>query len=152
MMMIKKVAIYCRVSTDDQSIDHQLNSLLDYAKAREFEVNSQFQYCDVGVSGSKENRPQLDRLMDDARKRKFDIVLVWKFDRFARSSKQLALALDEFRSLGIEFISFTENIDTSSPLGQAMFTLISAMAQIERDLIVERIKSGMDNAKKNGKK
>ena len=82
MMMIKKVAIYCRVSTEDQSIDHQLNSLLDYAKAREFEVNSQFQYCDVGISGSKENRPQLDRLMDDARKRKFDIVLVWKFDRF----------------------------------------------------------------------
>ena len=152
MMMIKKVAIYCRVSTEDQSIDHQLNSLLDYAKAREFEVNSQFQYCDVGISGSKENRPQLDRLMDDARKRKFDIVLVWKFDRFARSSKQLALALDEFRSLGIEFISFTENIDTSSPLGQAMFTMISAMAQLERDLIVERIKSGMDNAKKNGKK
>lgn len=147
---MKKVAIYCRVSTEDQSIEHQKQTLLEYAEARNFEVIAD--YADIGVSGAKETRPDLDRLMEDARKRKFEMVLVWKFDRFARSSKLLALALDEFRSLGIEFVSFTENIDTSSPLGQAMFSIISAMAQLERDLTAERIKSGMDHAKRRGKK
>jgi len=89
--------------------------------------------------------------MDDARKRKFDAMVVWRFDRFARSTKHLLLALEEFRSLGIQFISYQENIDTSSPLGQALFTIVSAVAQLERDLIRERITAGIRNARANGK-
>jgi DNA invertase Pin-like site-specific DNA recombinase len=90
--------------------------------------------------------------MEDARKRKFDAIVVWRFDRFARSTKHLLLALEEFRSLGIQFISYQENIDTSSPLGQALFTIVSAVAQLERDLIRERVSAGIRNARANGKK
>ena len=89
--------------------------------------------------------------MNDARKRKFDSVLVWRFDRFARSTKHLLLALEEFRSLGIQFISYQENIDTTSPLGQALFTIVSAVAQLERDLIRERVKAGLRVAKAKGR-
>ena len=90
--------------------------------------------------------------MDDARKRKFDTVLVWKFDRFARSTKHLISALDEFKNLGIDFISYSENIDTSSPLGKAVFTIVAAIGELERSLIVERVKSGLQAARKRGKK
>ena len=90
--------------------------------------------------------------MDDARKRQFDTIVVWRFDRFARSTKHLLSALEEFRSLGIQFISYQENIDTSSPLGQALFTIVSAVAQLERDLIRERVTAGIRNARANGKK
>jgi len=90
--------------------------------------------------------------MDDARKRRFDCILVWRFDRFARSTKHLLLALEEFRSLGIQFISYQENIDTTSPLGQALFTIVSAVAQLERDLIRERVRAGLRNARAKGKK
>ena len=90
--------------------------------------------------------------MNDARKRRFDVVLVWRFDRCARSTKHLILALEEFRNLGIDFISFQENIDTSSPLGGALFTIISAVAQLERDIIAERVRAGLRRAKENGQK
>lgn len=90
--------------------------------------------------------------MDDARKRQFEVIVVWRFDRFARSTKHLLLALEEFRSLGIQFISYQENIDTSSALGQALFTIVSAVAQLERDLIRERVSAGIRNARANGKK
>jgi DNA invertase Pin-like site-specific DNA recombinase len=90
--------------------------------------------------------------MEDARKRRFDAIVVWRFDRFARSTKHLLLALEEFRSLGIQFISYNENIDTSSPLGQALFTIVSAVAQLERDLIRERVSAGIRNARENGRK
>jgi len=90
--------------------------------------------------------------MDDGRKRKFDVVLVWRFDRFARSTKHLILALEDFRNLGVDFVSYQENIDTSSPLGSAIFTIISAVAQLERDIIAERVKAGLRRAKENGKK
>jgi len=90
--------------------------------------------------------------MEDARKRRFDAIVVWRFDRFARSTKHLLLALEEFRSLGIQFISYQENMDTSSPLGQALFTIVSAVAQLERDLIRERVSAGIRNARANGKK
>lgn len=90
--------------------------------------------------------------MDDARKRKFDAIVVWKFDRFARSTKHLLAALEEFRSLGIQFVSYQENMDTSSPLGQALFTIVSAVAQLERDLIRERVSAGIRNAQANGKR
>ncbi len=112
-----------------------------------------FKVCeDNGVSGTKEKRPALSGLMNDAKKRKFDIVLVWRFDRFARSTKHLVTALYEFRNLGIDFISYQENIDTSSPLGEAIFTIISAMSTLERDIIAERVKGGLRKARANGKR
>ncbi len=110
------------------------------------------EYADNGISGTKDSRPALNELMNDAKKRRFDTVLVWRFDRFARSTKHLILALEEFRGLGIDFVSYQENIDTSSPLGSAIFTIISAVAQLERDIIAERVKAGLRRAKENGKK
>ncbi len=148
--MEKRVAIYVRVSTKDQSVDMQLNDLERYSRERglnDFKI-----YEDSGVSGTKETRPALTELMDDAKKRKFDIVLVWRFDRFARSTKHLVTALYEFRNLGIDFISYQENIDTSSPLGEAIFTIISAMSKLERDIIAERVKGGLRKARANGKR
>ena len=144
-----RVAIYARVSTSEQSPELQLRDLRQYATARLLTVS---EYVDTGFSGAKQSRPALDRLMDDARKRRFDCVLVWRFDRFARSTKHLLLALEEFRSLGVQFISYQENIDTTSPLGQALFTIVSAVAQLERDLIRERVRAGLRNARANGKK
>ena len=146
----KKVAIYVRVSTKDQSVGMQLNDLERYTKERELNIFKVYE--DNGVSGTKETRPALGQLMDDARKRKFDIVLVWRFDRFARSTKHLVNALYEFRNLGIDFISYQENIDTSSPLGEAIFTIISAMSKLERDIIAERVKGGLRKARANGKR
>lgn len=143
-----KVAIYARVSTLDQDVAMQLRDLREYAGSRKFEVFKE--YVDRGVSGSKVSRPALDALMDSARKRRFDAVLVWRFDRFARSTKHLALALDEFRSLGVQFVSYNENIDTSTPMGAAMFTIISAMAQLERDIIRERVIAGVRTAQAAG--
>src|SRR5882757_11131804 len=109
------------------------------------------EYVDVGQSGAKDSRPELNILMGDARKRQFDAIVVWRFDRFARSTKHLLMALEEFRFLGIQFISYQENMDTSSPLGQALFTIVSAVAQLERDLIRERVTAGIRNARANGK-
>ena len=145
----KKVAIYVRVSTKDQSVGMQLNDLERYSKERGLNIFKVYE--DNGVSGTKETRPALGQLMDDARKRKFNVVLVWRFDRFARSTKHLVNALYEFRNLGIDFISYQENIDTSSPLGEAIFTIISAMSKLERDIIAERVKGGLRKAKANGK-
>jgi DNA invertase Pin-like site-specific DNA recombinase len=144
-----RIAIYARVSTKDQSCDLQLRDLRAYCAARGFSV--QREYVDVGESGAKDSRPQLNELMSAARKRLFDAVVVWRFDRFARSTKHLLLALEEFRSLGIQFISYQENLDTSSPLGQALFTIVAAVAQLERDLIRERVSAGIRNARANGK-
>lgn len=145
-----RIALYARVSTKDQSCDLQLRDLRTYCAVRGFEAAHE--YVDVGQSGAKDSRPELDKLMDDARKRKFDAILVWRFDRFARSTKHLLLALEEFRSLGVQFISYNENIDTSSPLGQALFTIVSAVAQLERDLIRERVSAGIRNARAKGRK
>ncbi|MFH1446392.1 MAG: recombinase family protein, partial [Chloroflexota bacterium] len=151
-MKNRRTAIYARVSTSNgqQSPDMQLSALRDYCEARRLEVYEE--YVDEGISGSKDSRPALNDLMDAARKRKFDCVCVYKFDRFARSTKHLLAALDEFKSLGIDFISYSENIDTSSPLGKAVFTIVGAIGELERSLIVERVKSGLQAAKKRGKK
>jgi len=146
----KGIAVYARVSTSDQSTESQLLDLRHYVQNRGWKVYREF--VDEGISGTKDSRPALDQLMDDAKKRKFDVVLVWRFDRFARSTKHLILALEEFRNLGIDFVSYQENIDTSSPLGSAIFTIISAVAQLERDIIAERVKAGLRRAKENGKK
>lgn len=145
-----RCAIYARVSTKDQNCELQTRDLRAYCAARGFEVTAEF--IDVGFSGAKDSRPQLNTLMEQARKRHFDILLVWRFDRFARSTRHLLSALEEFRSLGIQFISYQENIDTSSPLGQALFTIISAVAQLERDLIRERVTAGVRLARSKGKR
>jgi len=144
-----RAAIYARVSTKDQSRDMQMRDLRAYCAARGFTIIRE--YIDIGQSGAKDSRPQLNELMADARKRKFDSILVWRFDRFARSTKHLLLALEEFRSLGVQFVSYQENIDTRSPLGQALFTIVSAVAQLERDLIRERVSAGVRNARAGGK-
>jgi DNA invertase Pin-like site-specific DNA recombinase len=145
-----RIGIYARVSTKDQSCELQLRDLRTYCAARGVDLLRE--YVDVGQSGAKDSRPELNILMGDARKRQFDAIVVWRFDRFARSTKHLLLALEEFRSLGIQFISYQENMDTSSPLGQALFTIVSAVAQLERDLIRERVTAGIRNARENGKK
>src|SRR6202171_6134493 len=145
-----RIAIYARVSTKDQSCELQVRDLRAYCAARGFDLVRE--YIDVGQSGATDSRHELNKLMDDARKRQFDAIIVWRFDRFARSTKHLLMALEEFRSLGIQFISYQENTDTSSPLGQALFTIVSAVAQLECDLIRERVSAGLRNARANGKK
>ncbi len=147
----KRAALYARVSTKkDQDPEVQLLDLRRYCRDRNFEIVGEF--VDVGISGTKESRPELDRLMDQARKRRFDVVLVWRFDRFARSVQHLVSALHEFRGLGVGFLSFQENIDTTSPLGEAIFVIVAAMARLERDIIVERVKAGLRKAKADGKR
>jgi len=149
--MKKRVAIYARVSTTDgrQDPEVQLQPLREYCKQRGFTVHKE--YVDK-MSGSRDDRPALARMMDDARKRKIDAVLVFYFDRFARSVKQLVLALEEFNQLGIDFISYSENIDTSTPMGRVLFTIVSAMAEFERSLIQERVRAGLQKAKRDGKR
>lgn len=145
----KRVGIYERISTVDQSVGMQDTDLKRYCDQRGLEVYKV--YCDKGISGAKDRRPALDQLMNDARKRKFDVVLVWRFDRFARSTKHLITALEEFRHCGIEFISYLDNIDTSSPMGKAMFTIVAAVAELERGIIAERVTAGLRNAKAKGR-
>lgn len=143
------VAIYARVSTQEQDPGLQLSELRKYIQDRGWQVYRE--YVDIGHSGAKDSRPELNKLMADAKRRKFDTVLVWKFDRFARSVKHLVNSLYEFKALGIDFVSLTEGIDTSTPLGEAMFSIIGAMAQLERDLIRERVTAGMRRAREKGK-
>ena len=142
-----RVAIYARVSTRAQQPRTQLRELKAHAKRRGFAVECEL--IDI-ESGAKADRPKLAELFDLAGKRKVDVVLVWKFDRFARSTKQLITALEEFRELGVDFISYTENIDTSTPAGKVLFTVISAFAEFERDLIRERVRAGLDHARAEG--
>ncbi len=144
------VAIYARVSTvgKGQDVDMQLCDLRTYATSRGLSIFKE--YVDDGISGRKDKRPALDMLMNDARKRRFDAVLVWRFDRFARSTRHLVTALEDFRHLGIDFVSFQENIDTSSPMGKAMFTIVSAIAELEADIIRERVIAGIANARAKG--
>ena len=144
----KVAALYARVSTLDQNCEVQLEDLRRYAGKR---FASYCEYTDAGVSGTQRHRPQLDALMRDARRRLFDVVLVWKFDRFARSLKHLIESLDEFSALGIDFISLTEGIDTTTPAGQLLFHIVGAVAQFERDLIAERVRAGMAHARSLGK-
>ena len=147
--MQKKIGLYARVSTNNgrQDVEVQLQPLREYCKQRSFSIYRE--YIDH-LSGANDDRPSLKQMMDDARKRKMDTVLVWKFDRFARSTKSLVLALEEFRQLGIDFISYSENIDTSTPMGKVVFTIISSLAEFERSLIRERVVAGLNKAKADG--
>jgi DNA invertase Pin-like site-specific DNA recombinase len=128
----------------------QVRELGEYCEHRSLKITSE--YVDVGISGSKEKRPELDRLMADAHRRRFDCVVVWKFDRFARSVSHLLRALETFKAQGIEFISFSEQMDTSTPAGKMVFTVLGAVAELERSLIVERVKAGLRNARAKGKR
>lgn len=143
-----RVGIYVRVSTSGQSTRAQELELRDYVRRRGWVV--QRVYADRGFSGAKESRPALDQLLADCRRRCLDIVLVWKFDRFARSLKQLVSALEEFRRLKVNFISSTEGIDTTLASGELVFGIIASMAQFERSLIGERVKAGLARARKEG--
>ena len=148
----KRIAIYARVSTKNngQDPETQLVALREYAHNRDLEIVGE--YVDVGISGSKDRRPELEQLMKHARQRRFDAVLVARFDRFARSVRHLVMALDEFHSLEIDFISLSESIDTSTPMGRMVFTVIGAVAELERSLIRDRVMMGLNRAKAQGKK
>ncbi len=140
-----KVALYARVSTDGQDPEVQLAALRAHVANRSWQSVGEF--VDRGFSGATQRRPALDRLMRAAWAGQFQGVLVWRFDRFARSVKHLVTALETFRTLRVEFISLQEQLDTATPIGQAMFTVIGAMAQLERDIIRERVKAGLAHAK-----
>ena len=145
-----RTALYARVSTSDKGQDPemQLRELREHCKRRGWEIVGE--YVDVGVSGSKDSRPQLNRLFAAAHRRQCDAVLVWKLDRFGRSLKHLVNALAEFESLGVAFISLKESLDLTTPAGRLMFGIISAMAEFERDLIRERVRSGIANRRSKG--
>jgi DNA invertase Pin-like site-specific DNA recombinase len=132
-----------------QDSEVQLRELREYVVVRGWAIVAV--YTD-SVSGSKDSRPGLNRLMSDAGRRSFDVVVVWRFDRFARSVSHLLRALEQFQALGIDFISLSENVDTSTPTGKMIFTVLGAVAELERSLIVERVKAGSRNARAKGKK
>ena len=144
-----KTAIYARVSTIDQHTDNQIIVLQKYCDARNYHI--EYTYVDKGVSGSKESRPEFDNMMNDAKKRKFDCLLVWKLDRLSRSLRHLLNTLDELNNVGISFICYQDNIDTTTPTGRLMFHMVGAFAEFERSLIQERVKLGLQRAKQQGK-
>ena len=149
---MKRAALYARVSTNNghQNPEMQLNELRSYCERRGLEIAGE--YVDNGVSGAKERRPHLDRLLADCRRRMVDAVVVYRYDRFARSLRQLVNALEEFRSLGIDFISLHEGVDTSTPNGRLVFGIFASIAEFERELIRDRVKSGIAAAKAKGKR
>ena len=146
---MKRAAVYVRISTTEQNPDLQNHELPEYCQRRSWQVAELY---DDRVSGGKDRRAGLDRLMADARRRKFDVVVVWKFDRFARSTSHLLRALEEFSALGIDFVSVTEAIDTSTPAGKMVFTVLGAVAELERSIIRERVIAGQKAAKRRGVK
>jgi DNA invertase Pin-like site-specific DNA recombinase len=149
--MTSRVAIYARVSTTNhgQDVAVQTRDLEQFAEVRGWRLFDS--YLDLGISGSKDKRPELDRLMADAHRRKFDVVIVWKFDRFARSVSHLLRALETFNALGISFVSLSEQMDTTTPAGKMVFTVLGAVAELERSLIAERVRAGLRNARAKGK-
>jgi len=147
-----RVAIYARVSTGEQNPELQLRELRDYAERRGFTVHREYVDQASGDVRRRKRAPEFDALMADARRRRFDCVLVWKYDRFARSLGALIAALQEFRDLGVDFISHTQAIDTTTPMGRLFFHVIGSFAEFERDVIVERVKAGLANARAKGKR
>jgi DNA invertase Pin-like site-specific DNA recombinase len=145
---VKRAALYLRVSTLDQHPETQLYDLRQMANQRGWQIVEE--YTDR-VSGAKARRPGLDQLMTDARRGRFDVVLVWASDRLARSVKHFLEVLDELTRLNVEFLSFRENLDTGGPLGRAFIVIISAIAELERNLIIERVRAGMRRARLEGR-
>ena len=151
--MVEKIraALYARVcTTNGQDPEMQVRELREYCRRRRWAVARE--YVDVGISGTKAKRSELDRLMADAQRRRLDAVVVWRFDRFARSVSHLLRALENFRALGVEFVSLSEQVDTSTPTGKMVFTVLGAVAELERSLIVERVRAGLRNARAKGKR
>jgi len=146
---VKRAALYLRVSTLDQNPETQLHDLRVLAAQRGMEIIAE--YTDR-ISGARAKRPGLDQMMADARRAKFDVVLVWAFDRVARSVRHFLEVLDELNHLEIAFVSFRENVDTGGPLGRAMIIIIGAIAELERSLIIERVRAGMRRAKLEGRR
>lgn len=145
---MKKAAIYARISTSDQNIDSQLYAMRELATQRGFEVVREYE--DRGVSGRRARRPGLDALTADARRKTFSVILVVAFDRVARSVKHFLQVMDEFDSLGVVFVSRRENVDTSGPMGRLFLTLIGSIAELESDLIKDRVRAGMRRAALDG--
>jgi len=148
--MSKSVAIYARVSTDRQTTDSQLNELRDFVRRAKWKDYRE--YIDNGYSGKNTQRPAYTEMLGDARRRRFDLLLVWKLDRLSRSLKDLIATLDELGHLGIDFVSYDNQLDTSSPSGKLVFNIIGAVAEFERDIISERVRAGLANARIKGKK
>lgn len=146
-----KAAIYARVSTNNgQDPAMQTRELREYCERRGWQVAGE--YVDIGISGAKEKRPELDRMMADAHRRRFGCVTVWRFDRFARSVSHLLKALETFKALGVQFVSLSEQVDTSTPTGKMVFTVLGAVGELERSLIAERVRAGLRNAKAKGRR
>jgi DNA invertase Pin-like site-specific DNA recombinase len=146
-----RAAIYARVSTSNgQNPEMQLGELRTYCQRRGWDIADE--YVDAGISGSKEHRPALDRLLSDCRKRCVDAIVVYRYDRFARSLRQLVNALEEFRTLGVEFVSLHEAVDTSTPNGRLIFGIFASIAEFERELIRDRVRSGLASARARGKR
>jgi DNA invertase Pin-like site-specific DNA recombinase len=150
MDLKKSVAIYARVSTDKQKVEMQLAELREYGERAGWKIYREF--IDEGYTGKDTARPAFKEMLDEARRRKFDLLLVWKLDRLSRSLKDLITTLDELGHLGIDFISYDNKIDTSSPTGKLVFQVIGAVAEFERNIISERVKAGLRNAQRNGKR
>ena len=146
---MKRAALYARVSTYDQTTQNQIHDLHALAQQRGLQIVNE--YTDHGISGTWARRPGLDQMMTDARRGRFDVLLVWACDRLARSTKHFLEVLDELNRLNIEFVSFRENLDTGGPLGRAVVVIISAIAELERSLIIERVKAGLRRAKLEGR-
>jgi DNA invertase Pin-like site-specific DNA recombinase len=147
---MKRAALYIRVSTIDQHPETQLHDLRQFASQRGLQIVKE--YTDHGFSGTKARRPALDELMEDARRHKFDVLIVWSIDRLARSTKHLLQTLDELNGRGIQFLSQREAIDTEGPLGRAIIVIVSAMAELERCIMIERVRAGMRRAKIEGRR
>jgi DNA invertase Pin-like site-specific DNA recombinase len=145
-----RAAIYARVSTSNNGQDPrvQTREIREYCERRGWQIAGE--YVDAGISGAKDSRPELNKLMADAHRRRFDAVVVWKFDRFARSVSHLLRALENFNALGVGFVSLSEQIDTSTPTGKMVFTVLGAVAELERSLIAERVRAGLRNARAKG--
>jgi len=146
---MKRAALYCRVSTVDQHPETQLSELRQFAANKGFQVVGE--YIDHGYCGARVRRPALDRMMDDARRNKFDVLLAWSCDRLARSTKHLLQTIDELNGMGVQFLSQREAIDTEGPLGRAILVIVSAMAELERCIIIERVRAGMRRARLEGR-
>jgi DNA invertase Pin-like site-specific DNA recombinase len=145
-----RAAIYARCSTlNGQNPDVQTRELNEYCERRGFQIYAT--YVDRGVSGKKDSRPELNRMMADAHERRFDVIVVARFDRFARSVSHLLRALETFNSLGIQFVSLAEQVDTSTPMGKMIFTVLASVSELERNLIVERVNAGLRHARAKGK-
>jgi DNA invertase Pin-like site-specific DNA recombinase len=147
---MKRAALYVRVSTLDQHPETQLHDLRQFASQRGFQIVQE--YVDHGFCGARARRPALDKMMEDARRHHFDALLVWSCDRLARSTKHLLQTLDELNGMGISFLSQREAIDSEGPLGRAIIVIVSAMAELERCIIIERVRAGMRRAKIEGRR